>query len=160
MTFDVSQYNGFKVDINAECIMCEAWFEIQASFDCESWFGMELLGPDDSADGGANLCRLNIGGADKMFFTYIFKNFICRYIRLKYFGFKLSMISVGEDPGAKPSDGTDICSCVWKQDNDGNRSVECRNSHTFFDGGPKENRYVFCPYCGRRLQSRLINNCN
>jgi len=27
----------------------------------------------------------------------------------------------------------------------------CDNAHTFFDGGPTENKYRFCPYCGKRI---------
>lgn len=30
--------------------------------------------------------------------------------------------------------------------------TDCDNAHCFIDGGPKENKYQFCPYCGRTLK--------
>ena len=41
--------------------------------------------------------------------------------------------------------------CMWQEDEDGNWSTECGQMHTFFDGGPKENHYRHCPYCGGYL---------
>ncbi len=42
--------------------------------------------------------------------------------------------------------------CKWTPDNDGNWETECGNYHTFFEGSPLENEYVFCPYCGNLLE--------
>lgn len=30
--------------------------------------------------------------------------------------------------------------------------TSCGNEHQFVDGGPKENSYIFCPYCGKRIK--------
>lgn len=42
--------------------------------------------------------------------------------------------------------------CAWTEDDDGNWHTACENMHVFFYGGPAENGYWFCPYCGRRIQ--------
>lgn len=42
--------------------------------------------------------------------------------------------------------------CHWKEDSDGFcYETGCGNAHVFIDGGPKENNYKYCPYCGGRL---------
>ncbi len=41
--------------------------------------------------------------------------------------------------------------CTWSPDDDENWETQCGNYHTFFDGSPLENEYLFCPYCGARL---------
>ena len=30
--------------------------------------------------------------------------------------------------------------------------TECGNAHVFFDEGPTENGYKYCPYCGREVE--------
>ena len=29
--------------------------------------------------------------------------------------------------------------------------TECGNSHVFFEGNPKDNSHVYCPYCGKKI---------
>ena len=47
--------------------------------------------------------------------------------------------------------------CGWTKDEDGIWTAACHAmsnhgpSFIFEDGGPKENRFVFCPYCGKPL---------
>lgn len=44
--------------------------------------------------------------------------------------------------------------CEWMQD-DGATDVydtECGNSHMFIDGSPSDNRYEYCPYCGKKIK--------
>lgn len=41
--------------------------------------------------------------------------------------------------------------CAWTEDEDGNWWTGCGNVHVFTDGGPRENDYDFCPYCGKPL---------
>ena len=41
--------------------------------------------------------------------------------------------------------------CIWTEDSDGTWDTQCNNRHTFFDGGPEENHYEYCPYCGKHL---------
>jgi len=41
--------------------------------------------------------------------------------------------------------------CEWKQDQDGNWDTGCKNAFIFTDGGPWENGFNFCPYCGKRI---------
>lgn len=40
-------------------------------------------------------------------------------------------------------------SCTWHEDDDGHWHTDCKQMHTFFDGGPVENFYKYCPYCGK-----------
>ena len=42
-------------------------------------------------------------------------------------------------------------SCGWKQDQDGNWWTSCGKGFTFVDGGPVENGFKFCPYCGGEI---------
>ena len=39
--------------------------------------------------------------------------------------------------------------CEWTEDDDGIWTTSCHTMHTFFDGGPAENFYKYCPYCGK-----------
>ena len=46
-----------------------------------------------------------------------------------------------------------FCSaCVWTEDNwTGDYDTQCGQRQCFFDGGPVENKYAFCPYCGNKI---------
>lgn len=41
--------------------------------------------------------------------------------------------------------------CTWYEDYDGHWHTDCKQIHTFFDGGPVENFHKYCPYCGKVL---------
>lgn len=41
--------------------------------------------------------------------------------------------------------------CLWEPDEDGNWKTECGQLHILESGTPTENKYEFCPYCGRVL---------
>ena len=42
--------------------------------------------------------------------------------------------------------------CVWRYDKgDDFWETQCDNAHVFGDGGPDDNQYRFCPYCGKKL---------
>ena len=42
--------------------------------------------------------------------------------------------------------------CTWTQDSNFYYYIsECGDVHQFTDGGPKENKFRFCPYCGKKL---------
>ena len=41
--------------------------------------------------------------------------------------------------------------CHWTQDEDGIWQTPCKNYFVFTEEGPKENHFVFCPYCGGAL---------
>lgn len=43
--------------------------------------------------------------------------------------------------------------CRWAEDEDGNWWTACDEGHEFIEGGPDENGYGWCPYCGERLES-------
>jgi len=43
----------------------------------------------------------------------------------------------------EPETVTEIDWNIW--------GTSCGNTHQFEDGGPEENKYRFCPYCGRRV---------
>lgn len=41
--------------------------------------------------------------------------------------------------------------CPWQEDADGIWHTRCGHAHQFNDGGPVENHYRWCPYCGGAL---------
>lgn len=45
------------------------------------------------------------------------------------------------------------CVCVW-DDEEGWPST-CGECFYFEDGGPKENGFKFCPYCGKPLEGKV-----
>ena len=47
-----------------------------------------------------------------------------------------------------------MASCVWTPDDDGVYETGCGQAHMFEDGGPSENHYRFCPYCGYPLAQK------
>lgn len=54
-------------------------------------------------------------------------------------------------PGA--SDGVpSVETCKWKYDGDGFWGTSCYKAHDFCAGGPNENEYKFCPFCGKPLE--------
>ena len=62
-------------------------------------------------------------------------------------------IAVGRFDGPPCADWTANNNvCRWTQDDDGVWQTTCGNAHVFCDGNPKENKYAFCPYCGRTLE--------
>ena len=46
------------------------------------------------------------------------------------------------------SEGT---TCRWTVDADGVWHASCGDAHEFTAGTPHENKFAFCPYCGRIL---------
>lgn len=42
--------------------------------------------------------------------------------------------------------------CKWASDDDGNWWGSCGQGYTFIDGGPKENNWNFCNYCGKKVE--------
>lgn len=43
--------------------------------------------------------------------------------------------------------------CTWRyDDSDDYYETNCGQAFTFIDGGPKLNRFRFCPYCGKPIQ--------
>lgn len=47
--------------------------------------------------------------------------------------------------------------CKWTADEDGTWFTTCDNAHVFFDGGPNENKYKHCPYCGQKLEEQAYS---
>ena len=43
-------------------------------------------------------------------------------------------------------------SCTWAEDADGNWNTGCQEIHVLFSGTPQENGYVYCPYCGGKIE--------
>ena len=43
---------------------------------------------------------------------------------------------------------TDFDACEWKQDDDGVYNTDCDHRFEFTAEGPRENGFLFCPYCG------------
>jgi hypothetical protein len=41
--------------------------------------------------------------------------------------------------------------CEWNDDDEGMFETECGNAFVFNDGGPADNGFRFCPYCGKPI---------
>ena len=41
--------------------------------------------------------------------------------------------------------------CNWTNDSDGFFTTTCGRAFDFCDGGPDENRFSYCPFCGRSI---------
>jgi len=41
--------------------------------------------------------------------------------------------------------------CAWIPDADGVFETTCKHLFEFNDGGPEDNGFKFCPYCGKML---------
>jgi hypothetical protein len=41
--------------------------------------------------------------------------------------------------------------CQWREDTEGRWDTECGQCFDFNDGGPKENKALWCQYCGGEL---------
>ena len=50
--------------------------------------------------------------------------------------------------------------CEWIENDDGVWVTECDELFEFTDGGPKENWFNFCPYCGNKLNPNQYNDEN
>ena len=54
--------------------------------------------------------------------------------------------------------------CMWSEDGDGIWSAECGEETSpelafcFNDGGPVENDFVFCPFCGNVLIIKTLSD--
>lgn len=56
----------------------------------------------------------------------------------------------GADPASKPE------TCHWTQDDrDGHWTTACGHAFEFIDGGPLQNDFCFCPFCGRPLYAQI-----
>ena len=45
--------------------------------------------------------------------------------------------------------------CFWKIDAvDGGYKTWCNRKHEFTDGTPQDNRYKYCPFCGKQIVDR------
>ena len=42
--------------------------------------------------------------------------------------------------------------CMWQQDEDGAWETDCNECFQFNEGGPHDNRWEYCPYCGNRIK--------
>lgn len=49
--------------------------------------------------------------------------------------------------------------CTWQSDEDSNWDTKCEQTFIFLDGGPVDNWFEFCPYCGGSLveAKRVVN---
>jgi hypothetical protein len=49
------------------------------------------------------------------------------------------------------SQDVDCSVCDWQQEEDGQWETDCSETFEFNEGGPKENGFEWCPYCGKKL---------
>lgn len=49
--------------------------------------------------------------------------------------------------------------CYWEEVEDipDFYRSDCGDSHLFLKGGPKDNRFAYCPYCGKQLIQLITN---
>jgi peptide subunit release factor 1 (eRF1) len=43
-------------------------------------------------------------------------------------------------------------SCKWSNHQSGVYETGCNEAHEFMVDGPEENRFSFCPYCGKEIE--------
>ena len=53
-----------------------------------------------------------------------------------------------------------VSGCDWTQDWEGHWDTECGERFIFFDGGPDNNDFVYCPYCGDRIMEHPYSEDN
>jgi hypothetical protein len=41
--------------------------------------------------------------------------------------------------------------CIWTEDENGDWASACGNAYVFYSGGPRDNAFVFCCFCGHPL---------
>lgn len=45
--------------------------------------------------------------------------------------------------------------CIWIYDDvDDKHDTSCGEGHCFLEGGVAENKYIYCPYCGGKIQEK------
>lgn len=49
--------------------------------------------------------------------------------------------------------------CKWEKDSAGNWVTECGRVHEWLEGGPTQNLYICCPYCGAELEEVSAEQC-
>ena len=54
-----------------------------------------------------------------------------------------------EDQTSSCTSPSDCSVCSWQEDSDGNWLTSCGALHMFLAGNVKENRHIYCPYCGK-----------
>ena len=47
--------------------------------------------------------------------------------------------------------------CIWMQNEDGCYCSSCHQMFEFNAGGPEDNHFAFCPYCGHPIEEQC--NC-
>ncbi len=48
--------------------------------------------------------------------------------------------------------------CEWKPDEDGIYDTDCNERFEISEGTPKDNKFVFCPYCGKPIVPKEKQN--
>lgn len=47
--------------------------------------------------------------------------------------------------------------CEWVEDDDSSWFAECGYVYAFALCGPRENLFLYCPHCGRRIKATYYN---
>ena len=50
----------------------------------------------------------------------------------------------------------DISKCTWTATNCEQWETSCGNEYEFYDDGPYENGFRYCPYCGKRIEEKPL----
>jgi hypothetical protein len=62
------------------------------------------------------------------------------------------------DPSPQPSlkapKNADQQECVWTENGRGSWDLCSGNTYEFYNGGPAENGFKFCPYCGKQVKEQ------
>lgn len=49
-----------------------------------------------------------------------------------------------------------VATCGWDETDDGFWESECGNAFEFTEGYPENNKFKFCPYCGKLITATLF----
>lgn len=58
--------------------------------------------------------------------------------------------------------GKKIKTCTWKHEQTADHAyyvTACGQDFCFEDGTPVDNKFKFCPYCGKKIRSRKETQC-
>ncbi len=60
-------------------------------------------------------------------------------------------------PSAAPPCSANCSVCDWQQEEEGQWETDCDETFEFQEGGPLDNGFEWCPYCGKKLVETIYS---
>ena len=61
------------------------------------------------------------------------------------------------EPSAAPPCSANCSVCDWQQEEEGQWETDCDETFEFQEGGPLDNGFEWCPYCGKKLVETIYS---